>query len=435
MPKGPVIAGIDIGSDKISTIIATQSSESGKTNVIGVASTPSKGLRKSQIVDIEEAIEAITASVESAERMAGYNINSAFISISGAHIAAQNSKGVVAVAEPEGEIIIEDVDRVIEAARAVSLPSSRELIHVIPRDFMVDSQPGIKDPIGMSGVRLEAEAHLVSGSTTAIRNLHKCITELGIQVDGTVFSGYASAYATLSETEKELGVALIDMGAGTTSVTVFVEGALSHSFVVPVGAKNITNDIAIGMRLSLKDAEAVKLHLSKEALIFMPPKEASASEITKLRKDFDLLDLQALGINEEASTTSKKQIIQGIIQPRLSELFNLIREELKQKDLLHQIPAGVVLTGGGASTVMADSLAKKVLSVPARIGEPKGLSGLIDELSSPQYACAVGLIHYGLKNRNFEPKRTDNQLMGNLPKVSGKNLVKKLVAMIKNLLP
>ncbi len=435
MPKGPVIAGIDIGSDKISTIIATQSSESGKTNVIGVASTSSRGLRKSQIVDIEEAIEAITASVEAAERMAGYNINSAFISISGAHIAAQNSKGVVAVAEPEGEIIVEDVDRVIEAARAVSLPSSRELIHVIPRDFMVDSQAGIKDPIGMSGVRLEAEAHLVSGSTTAIRNLHKCISELGIQVDGTVFSGYASAYATLSETEKELGVALIDMGAGTTSVTVFVEGALSHSFVVPVGAKNITNDIAIGMRLSLKDAETVKLHLSTSQLSFLPPKDASAAEITRLRKDFDLLDLQAMSINEEATTTSKKAIIQGIIQPRLSELFGLIRDELKQKDLLHQIPAGVVLTGGGAQTITADILAKKVLSVPARLGIPKGLSGLIDELSSPQYACAVGLIHYGLRNRNFEPKRSDNQLMSNLPKVTGKNLIKKLVSVVKNLLP
>jgi cell division protein FtsA len=436
MAKNRVITGIDIGTDKICTIIAALSQESGKTNVIGVASTPSNGIRKSQIVDLEEAIGSITDSVEAAERMAGYTINSAFVSISGSHIESLNSKGVVAVAEPEGEIVDTDVDRVIEAARAVSLANAREIIHVIPRDYIVDSQNGIKDPVGMTGVRLEAEGHIITGSSTAIRNLTKSITELGINVDALVFSGLASANAVLSETEKELGVVLVDIGGGTTSITAFVEGSIAYSSVIPIGAKNITNDLAIGMRISLANAETVKLHLSEKNAHFKPPKNAKASEITLLRKEHDTLDLKKLGIKEETSSASKKALEEGIIRPRLQELFTLIGERLHEHKLTGATPAGLVLTGGGAKTVGVIEISKRTLSMPARIGEPRGLSGLVDELSSPEFATATGLIHYGLKNTHLTSRsRPSLDIGGAMPKLPVKNIYDKLVNLIKSVLP
>src|SRR3989344_2951995 len=265
MQKSKMIASIDVGTEKVTTIIASESSEFNKINVMGVAAIPSKGVKKGQIVDIEEATSSITERVEAAERMAGYSVTSAVLAIGGAHIASQNSKGVVAVAEPEGEITEEDVDRVIEAARAVALPSDREIIHVIPKSFIVDSQEGIKDPVGMSGVRLEAEAHLITGSQTVMRNLSKCVSEIGIDVVSMIFSGLAAAQSALTETEKELGVVLIDIGGGTTSIAGLIHGNLNHSSVLPIGDRNITKDLAIGMRLSVESAEKIKRYLSKEA--------------------------------------------------------------------------------------------------------------------------------------------------------------------------
>src|SRR3989338_1567905 len=315
MAKNQIITAIDIGTTKIATLIASLTPESEKISVIGVAVEPSKGLRKSQIVDIDETIESITQSVEAAERMAGYSISSALASISGSHIESINSKGVVAVAEPEGEISDNDVSRVIEAARAVSLPTSREVLHVIPCDFKVDSQEGVKDPIGMSGVRLEAEAHIITGLSTAMRNISKCIAEIGVEVDTLVFSGLSSAEAVLTATEKELGVVSIDLGGGSTSIAVFVEGALSYSAVLPVGAKNITNDLAIGLRVSLETAEKIKLALST---------------VNDTDADSDELDVKKLNLNEEVGKLSKKTLTEGIIRPRLNEIFSLVGEEIKK---------------------------------------------------------------------------------------------------------
>ncbi|PWU23970.1 cell division protein FtsA, partial [Candidatus Cerribacteria bacterium 'Amazon FNV 2010 28 9'] len=246
MSRQQVISAIDIGTEKICTIIAARDGETGALQVVGIASVPSTGMKKSQVVDLEDVIAAITKSVDSAERMAGFSISNAYVSISGSHIASQNSKGVVAVANPDAEITSDDVRRVIEAARAISLPSAREVIHVIPREFKVDSQDGIKDPIGMSGVRLEAEAHIVTGSATALRNVAKCVSEVGVNISSFVFAGLASSHAVLSETEKELGVVVLDIGAGTTAMAAFVEGALTYSCVLPIGARHITQDIALG---------------------------------------------------------------------------------------------------------------------------------------------------------------------------------------------
>lgn len=437
MAKGNTIAAIDIGSEKICTIIAHRSEETDKVTVVGVASTPSKGLRKSQIVDLEEAIQAITVSVEAAERMAGDSIASAYISLSGSHIASQNSKGVVAVAEPEGEITPQDITRVIEAARAVSLPSAREILHVIPRDFTVDSQTGIKDPVGMPGVRLEAEAHLITASATAIKNTLKCVSEIGIDVKDVVFAGLASSYAVLSETEKELGVILVDIGGGSTSITAFVEGSIAYSSVIPIGAKNITNDLAIGMRLSLASAEKVKLHLSKSQKELLTTAAIKPSDIARLKKEQDSLDLAKLGITEETTTASQKALIEGIIKPRLNELFSLIQDQIKEAGLQDAVPAGVVITGGGADTVAIIETAKRVLSLPARIGVPQGLSGLVDELNAPAFATATGLITYALKANHTETTASAAKvkipLKLSFPKFD--RLYKRLLDLIKSFLP
>jgi len=426
MAKQKIISAIDIGTTKICSLIATFDPDSEKIRIIGVATTPSKGLRKSQIVDIDEAIESITQSVEASERMAGYSISSSLTSISGSHIESMNSKGVVAVANPEGEISSDDVERVIESARAVSLPTSREILHVIPRDFKVDSQEGVKDPVGMGGIRLEAEAHIITGSNTAMRNISKCVSEIGVDVDSLVFTGVASAEAVLTPTERELGVVLIDIGGGTTAMSVFVEGALSFSSVLPVGAKNITNDLAIGLRVSLETAEKIKIGLSQQT------KKNKQDETT----DDDELDTKKLGISDEISKLSKKTLTEGIIRPRLNEIFNMIGEELKKSGFGGVTPAGVVITGGGAETVGIITSCKRCLSMPARIGYPKGLTGLVDEIKSPAFAAAWGLILYG--DKNLKGIKTDSsfkavgQLLGKIPV---KNVANRTIELIKSFLP
>ncbi len=421
MPKSQLISAIDIGTTKITTLIASLSEDLEKISIIGVATEPAKGLRKSQIVDIDETIESITQSVEAAERMAGYSISSAITSISGTHIESLNSKGVVAVAEPEGEIDEQDVSRVIEAARAVSLPSSREILHVIPRDFKVDSQEGVKDPVGMSGVRLEAEGHIVTGSSTAMRNISKCVAEIGVEVDSLVFSGLASSEAVLTATEKELGVVLVDLGGGSASISVFVEGALSYSSVLPVGAKNITNDLAIGLRVSLETAEKIKLALSK-------PVSGDKEE--------DELDVKKLNLTEEVGKLSRKTLVEGIIRPRLNEIFTLVGEELKKSGFGGSTPAGIVVTGGGALTVGLASSCKRILSMPVRVGYPTGLTGLVDEIKSPAYATAWGLILYGVKNaKGIKPSSSLKSLGKVVGKIPLKGIWDKTVKLVKSFLP
>jgi len=385
MAKGKIFAGIDVGTCKVTTIITSQDEETKKLRVVGVATAESRGIRKSQVVGIDDTIEAITQSVEAAERMAGFSIADAFVSVGGAHIMSQNSKGVVAVANPGEEIITDDVDRVIDAARAVSLPSSREILHVIPRDFSVDSQPGIKDPISMTGIRLEVDAHILTGASTAIRNLIKCVTEIGINVSAAVFSGLAAAESSLTETEKELGVCMVDIGGGTTSVSVFVEGSLAHSFVLPVGAKHITNDLAIGLRVSLEEAEKIKLILSNN------PKETLLEDADGTG---DILALERFGIIEKLNKPSYKNIVDGIIRPRLSEIFTMIRDELKKAGYLSLVPAGIVLSGGGALTVGIKDSAKRSLALPVRIvsfnsgSDESKLIGLVDDIDAPAYAVS-----------------------------------------------
>ncbi|MBI4099466.1 cell division protein FtsA [Candidatus Microgenomates bacterium] len=404
MARDKIITAVDVGSSKVTTIIASQLHEE-KISVVGVSTVSSQGLRKGQIVDIDEAVRSISESVEAAERMAGISVGQALVSVGGAHIQSQNSKGVVAVAQPEGEITKEDITRVVEAAQAVSLPSSREILHVLPRDFAVDSQAGIKDPLGMTGVRLEVDTQIVTGSTTAIRNLAKCVGEVGVDVEAVVFGGLASSQAVLSETEKELGVILVDIGSGTTDVAIWVDGALSYSSVLPVGARNVTNDIAVGLRVSLESAEKIKLLLSEKA----HPKFAVPIESEKPTKVSDELDLSHLDLPEDVGKISRKTLVEGIIKPRLLEIFTFIGLEVSKSGFGTLTPAGVVITGGGAQTVGVLDCCRSRLAMPCRIGAPfttpgesePSLTGLTDELSSPQFATAVGLVLYGAKEEHL----------------------------------
>ncbi len=412
---------IDVGSSKISCLITIESSDSDKINVVGVATTPSRGVRKGQIVDIDEAVSAITDCVEAAERMAGFSINNAYVSISGEHIQSQNSKGVVAITQPEGEIGEEDVYRVVEAARAVSLPNSREILHVLPREYIVDSQRGIKDPIGMAGVRLETDAHLITCSSVAMKNMAKCVTEIGIDVAGMVYTGLASSYSVLTETERELGVVLVDIGGGTTSLSIYIEGACAYSTVIPVGAKKVTDDLAIGLMVSLESAEKIKHFLSH-----VPE---GTTEKT------DEVNLSRLGLKEETKTISRKTITDGIIRPRLNEIFTMVGTAIKKSGYAGQAPAGIVLCGGGSMTVDAASACKRVLQLPTRVGSPAGLSGLVEEIDSPAYAATVGLILYGAGKKNEysgSKKSALDQLTKKLPL---KGFLGKAIEFVKSFLP
>lgn len=423
MSKPKIVSALELGSSKMTTLISQVNvdpvSFESSISIVGVSSVESSGIRKGQIVDIEEAVEATITSVEAAERMAGYNLDSAYISVGGGHVKSQNTHGVVAVSNPEGEISSEDVDRVIEAASAISLPASRELIHVMPREFIVDGEAGVKDPVGMSGVRLEVDTHLVTASSAALKNIRKAVNEVGIDILDFVYAGYASSVSTLTKTEKELGCCVIDIGGGTTSIAVFVDGSLSYSSVLPVGSRNVTNDVAIGLRVSLEDAEKIKLALSKES------KKDNKNEDRR-----ELFDMSKAGIKDDKKVT-RKTLIDGIIRPRLNEIFTMVRLQLEKEDLLNRIPSGAIITGGGADVIGIVDSAKRTLSLPVRVGKPKGVGGLIDDIITPSYAASIGLVLYGAESEQGTSdapftKRFKNPAQGALGKIIDK---------VKDLLP
>jgi cell division protein FtsA len=420
MSKPRIVAAIDMGSSKIATLVAQVVTDpvTGETtvNIVGASQTDSRGIKKGQIVDIDEAVEASITSVEAAERMAGYNLDTAYVSIGGAHIHSQNSRGVVAVSDPGGEITENDVDREIEAASAISLPVSREVIFVVPREFIVDGESGVRDAVGMSGVRLEVDTHIVSAASAALKNAKKAVNEVGINIEEMVFSGLASAEAVLTPTEKELGCVLVDIGGGTTSIAAYIDGAIAYSGVVPIGAKNVTNDLAIGLRVSLETAEKIKLALS--------------SKKKKDAEDTDELDLAGLNITE-IKKISKKTLTEGIIRPRLNEIFSMVKIELEKEGIMGRIPSGAVITGGGAETAGVIDSAKRVLTMPVRIGIPKGVGGLIDDVITPSFSTCVGLVLYGAKAVPNEGLTSLSKKV-KLPSVGAFG---KLIDSIKNLLP
>ncbi|PIP74990.1 MAG: cell division protein FtsA [Candidatus Levybacteria bacterium CG_4_9_14_3_um_filter_35_16] len=426
MTEGKIVVGVDIGTSKIVSLIARINEV---VNVLGVSEVKSSGIKKGQIVDIEDAVTSINNSLESAERMAGYSASKVVISIGGGHIESQNSRGVVAVSHPDGEITENDLARVIDAAKAISLPSTREIIHVLPRSYTVDGQEGIKDPIGMTGIRLEVDTHIISASSTAIRNLERAFSEVGVDVDAVVFSGYASSLSALSDTEKELGVVLIDIGAGTIDISVFVEGSVAYSAVLPIGARHITNDLAIGLRISLESAEKIKLHLSD-----LSGETRRVTQETTDRKNTDEIDLGSLNLPEEISKVSYKTLVDGIIRPRLNEIFTFIGLEIKKSGYAGQIPSGLVITGGGANTVGIKEAARRMLAMPVRIGSPVGIKGIIDEIQSSSFPTVVGLVKYG----GSLDGKTSLPFGFSLPNLSGLKFNKsfsKIISFLKSFIP
>ncbi|KKS94979.1 MAG: Cell division protein ftsA [Microgenomates group bacterium GW2011_GWC1_43_13] len=384
--KSRIVAAIDIGSSKIATLVSqvAQDPVTGETsvNVVGAATSESRGIKKGQIVDIEEAVEATISSVEAAERMAGYNLESVFVALGGAHIHSQNSHGVVAVS----------------------------------REFIVDGEAGVRDAVGMSGVRLEVDTHIISAASAAVKNIKKAVNEVGVEIEDLVFSGLASAESVLSPTEKELGCVLVDIGGGTTSIAVFIDGALAYSGVIPVGAKNVTNDLAIGLRVSLEAAEKIKIALSSKK-----PKD---------KEEDDEMDLERLGISE-IRKISKKTLLEGIMRPRLNEIFTMVRIELEREGLANRVPSGAIVTGGGAETAGVVESARRMLSLPVRIGVPGGVGGLIDDIMQPSFASSVGLLLYGAREMPKESLTSFTKKM----KLPSAGVFGKLIDNIKNLLP
>lgn len=433
MTEGKILVGIDVGTYKIVTVVAKVTEDT--VNVLGVSEVKSQGIRKGQVVDIEEAVRAINSSLEAAERMAGYSASHVLVSLGGSQIESQNSRGVVAIADPKGEITPTDLMRVIDAAKAISIPSTREIIHVLPRNYIVDGQEGIKDPVNMSGIRLEVDTHIITANGVSVRNLEKAFSEVGVDVDNFAFSGYASSLSVLSDTEKELGVILVDIGAGTTDISIYTEGSVSYSSVLAIGARHVTNDLAIGLRISLESAEKIKLFLSQ------PPAKrhlvTAEGEESKERKPSDEIDLTSLGLPEEIRKASQKTLVEGIIRPRLNEICTMIGMELKKSGFGGQTPAGIVFTGGGALTVGIRDAARRTLAMPVRIGLPTNVKGIIDEVQHPAFATAIGLILYGSRNSTVKESGFGN-FNFSLPRGgsggTGK-IMNKIVNLIKSFIP
>jgi len=405
MAKNSVIVGLDLGTTKIAAIVSDVD-EKGEVNVVGVGTSPSEGLRRGVVVNLEKTVDSVRNAVREAELMAGVRVEEVYAGIAGDHIRSINSRGVIAVSRPGNEISQSDVQRVIEQARAVAIPIDREIIHVIPQEFVVDDQTGIKDPVGMAGVRLEAVVHIVTGAVTSAQNIYKSIDRSGMKIRDLVLQPLASSYSVLDPEEKELGVALIDIGGGTTDIAIFYDGAIRHTSVVGLGGSNITNDIAIGLRTPRTHAEEIKIKYGS----------AMASLIDPEAK----IKVPGVGGREEREISA--QVLGSIIEPRLEEIVSLAQREIKKTDYADLLGAGVVLTGGTARMPGLSQLAEQIFDLPVKVGIPKGVGGLTDSVTDPLHATGVGLILYGYENR----------FKGGLTGVTDQNLFDKIVDKMKN---
>lgn len=395
-----IITAIDVGSSKITTVIS--SVEDNRTpSVIGVCTYPSKGIKKGVVVNIDDATNAISESVTAAERMAGVTISDVYVSINGELVTSLNNKGVVAVAG--SEITIDDTYRAIENARTLSLPDNLNPIHIIPREFVVDNQGGIKYPIGMSGGRLEVETHIITAPNSYWQNIKKCVEQIGLHVYDVIFNGWASSLSVLTDTEKELGVTLMDIGSGTTTIAIFEEGAIIYSSSIPLGGNSITSDIAIGLQVSLEDAEKIKVNMSDildnkcnvkkgKDMDSTPALLRRADEPVEKKSKSDDVDLSQYGVEKSVS----KDMIQKIVEARCEEIFELAKENVSKAGYDIAMPAGIVLTGGSALLRNITKLTQCVFGVAARVGYPSGLSGMTEEISDPSFACVQGLIKHAL---------------------------------------
>jgi len=418
MAKDNIIVGLDVGTSKVRTVIASiKEREDARPKIIGVGESPSAGMRKGVVVDIEEMTKSIKRSVDNAERVSGINIDKVFISVGGSHIKARTNKGVAAVSRADEEFTQEDVSRAIDNASILYLDPNREIIHIIPREFNIDGQGGIQDPRGMNGFKLEVDAMIVEGLTPYIKNLRKCVNNAGLEIEGLVLNVMAASHAVLTKKQKELGVLVLDFGGGTVGMAVYEEGKLLHLSVLPIGSSHITNDIAVGLRTSVEAAEKIKLDYGS----CMP------EEINKK----DAIDISKIDEREEGVVSRRE--LSKIIEARMDDIFSLVNKELKKIGRESYLPAGAILVGGGAKTPDIIDLAKEKLKLSVQLGYPQGIDGLIDKIDDPEFATSIGLIFWALElasgkeeNKMFSVGKFSSSRSG---------LLGKIKSLLRNFLP
>ena len=374
-----LIVGLDIGTSKVVAIVGEINGEGG-IEVVGIGTHPSRGLKKGVVVNIESTVHSIQRAVEEAELMAGCDIHSVYTGIAGSHVRSLNSHGIVAIRDKE--VSASDVDRVIDAARAVAIPADQKILHILPQEFLIDSQEGIREPIGMSGVRLEAKVHMVTGAESAAQNIVKCVQRCGLEVDDIVLEQLASSYSVLTDDEKELGSCIVDIGGGTTDLAVFLHGAIQHTAVIPIAGDQVTNDIAVSMRTPTQYAEEIKIKY--------------ACALSQLANPDETIEVPSVG--ERPPRRLARQTLAEIVEPRYEELFGLIRDELRRSGFEELIAAGIIITGGSSKKEGAVELAEEVFHMPVRVGSPQYVEGLMDVVRNPIHATGVGLLLYGFEN-------------------------------------
>jgi cell division protein FtsA len=375
MDTSEIVVGLDIGTTKVAAVVGEVDSDG--ITIMGVGNVPCKGLRKGVVSNIEWTVKSISEAIQAAQSISGVEVRTVYASVGGSHIRSQNSDGVVAVSG--GEVTSADVDRVLEGARAVAMDSDRQILHVLPREFLVDNQDGIRDPVGMSGVRLGAKVNLTTAATSCVQNVVRCAERVGLTVADVVLSPLASAEAVLSEDEKEIGVAVIDVGGGTTDILIYVDGGVAHTSVIPAGGNNVTNDISMGLRTPMAEAERLKRN--------------HGCALGRMVSDEE--EVEVPGVGGHGPRKVARRVLSDIIEPRIEEIFAFARHRMEEIGLLEQISAGAVLTGGASLMEGMPEFAEEILGMPVRLGFPVGVGGIAQLVQGPQYATGVGLVRHG----------------------------------------
>ena len=394
------IVALDIGTNKIATIVA-EVGDAGELEIIGIGTHQSRGLKKGVVVNIESTVQSIQRAVEEAELMAGCSIESVYAGIAGSHIKSLNSHGIVAIRDRE--VYSQDVDRVIDAAQAMAIPADQKILHVLPQEFLIDAQEGVKEPLGMSGVRLEAKVHMVTCAVNAAQNIEKCVERCGLLVNDVVLEQLASSYSVLSADERDLGVCLVDIGGGTTDIAVFTDGAIRHTAVIPIAGDQVTNDIAMALRTPTQNAEDIKIRY--------------ACALTQLARADEVIKVP--GVGDKPDRELSRQTLAEVVEPRYDELFKLVQAELRRSGFEHLVASGIVLTGGGAKMEGLIELAEEIFHMPVSLGAPRNVAGLKDIVRNPVFATGVGLLQYGLDQEKEKPSKQSDRKSGTLAKLKG----------------
>ena len=393
-----LIVGLDIGTSKVVAIVGELSTE-GELSVVGLGSHKSTGLKKGVVVNIDSTVQSIQRAIEEAELMAGCQIHSVYAGIAGNHVRSLNSHGIVAIKDKE--VFAQDIDRVIDAAKAVAIPADQRILHILPQEYQIDDQDGVKEPLGMSGVRLEAKVHLVTCAVNAAQNIEKCIKRCGLEVDDIILEQLASSYAVLTEDEKELGVCMVDIGGGTTDIAIYTDGSIRHTGVIPIAGDQVTNDIAMALRTPMQHAEDIKIKY--------------ACALAKLAGVDETIKVPSAG--DRPARDLSRQALAEVVEPRYEELFHLVQNEIRRSGFEDLVPAGVVLSGGTSKMEGVVELAEEVFHMPVRIGAPRDIKGLKDIVNNPIYSTGVGLLLYGMKQEGLNKYYGDSRDQGALSKM------------------